>query len=374
MNQSDLARNAYLLCGSLSRKGYMRWFHSFQAIQPETGEHRVFFIEYMIMNPSLGQEVPVLGQLPFHRKRGIRPSYVMIKAGAFGGDNGSEAKQLHAFYPLTALKIALNPLIIQVDHNFYSEQRLHGFVAVSHDQARRRSYMCNEGCMDWNLELHKSISCHTGRIANPFHCAINALETFWHAEGIKTEYRGQVTLDGITYEVIKEESYGYADKHWGSSFNSPWLQLASCKLFSERTGRLLKHSALAIDGCYPRFLCFPLKKKLLLQLTYEGEDFSFLLTQTKHKSKWKVKRTNLRLLWQVVAQNKHTLIKLSVNSMREEMLEMNYEDPSGHKAELPLLEGGTGFGKLLLYRKTKEGKELIDTLLLENVLCAYGID
>lgn len=374
MNQSDLARNAYLLSGSLSKKGYMRWFHSFNAVQLQTGEQRVFFIEYLIMNPSLGQEIPVLGQLPFHRKRGIRPSYIMIKAGAFGGDGGSVARQLHAFFPITSLKVAFKPFILQAGGNFLSEQRIRGFVSVSHDLARRRSYMCDEGDMEWDLELNKSISCHTGRIANPLHCAINALETFWHAEGIMTQYRGHVTLDGVTYEVTDDESFGYADKHWGSSFNHPWLQLASCRLISERTGKILKHSALAVDGCCPRFLFFPLKRKLLLQLTYEGEDFSFFLTQSEHRSKWKVRKTNKRLLWQVVAQSRQAVVKLSVNSYLDEMLEMNYEDPNGHRPELPLLEGGTGLGVLQLYRRTREGKELVDTITLENVLCAYGAE
>lgn len=332
----------------------------------------MFFIEYMLMNPSLGQEAPILGQLPFHRKRGIRPSYVLVKAGAFPCDASSPAKQLHAFYPITALKVALKPLVIQIGENFYSEQRIRGFVSVSRKQARRRSYMCDEGTMKWDLEVNKAIACHTGRIADPLHCALNALETFWHAEGIKTQYRGSVILDGITYLVTDEASFGYADKHWGRGFNHPWLQLASCRITSERTGHVLRHSALAVDGCCPRFFFFPLKKKLLLQLTYEGEDFSFLLAQTKHKSKWKIKRTSRRLQWQIVAQNKTAVIKLSVNSRREEMMEMNYEDPCGRRPEFPLLEGGTGTGRLLLYRRTKKGKELIDTLTLENVLCAYG--
>ena len=215
MNQSDLARNAYLLSGSLSRKGYMRWFHSFNAVQLQTGEQRVFFIEYLIMNPSLGQEIPVLGQLPFHRKTrsvlkrhslthsSISPTPRTAAPGPIPSPvvGGSVARQLHAFFPITSLKVAFKPFILQAGGNFLSEQRIRGFVSVSHDLARRRSYMCDEGDMEWDLELNKSISCHTGRIANPLHCAINALETFWHAEGIMTQYRGHVTLDGVTYEV-----------------------------------------------------------------------------------------------------------------------------------------------------------------------------
>lgn len=370
MNISDLSRNAYLLCGSLSKKGYMRWFHSFSGIQPETGERRVFFIEYMIMNPSLGGSKPILGQLPYNRRHGIRPSYLLIKAGAFAGDGGSAALQLHNFYPLTELKIALNPFVMQFGENFYSEQLIRGCVDVSHEEARRKSQMSDEGQMEWDLKVHKAIACHTGRLADAFHSAVNALDCFWHAEGIKTQYSGTVTLDGVTYEITPQDSYGYADKHWGQRFSAPWLQFASCRLTSERTGRELKHSAFAADGCCPRFLWRRLQRKLLLQLTYEGEDFEFNFSPFHQNCKWIIKKTNKRLIWQIVAQNKDAVIKVSLSSLKEDLLSLNYEDPVGRRPkELPGC--GNGIGKILLYRRTSEGKELIDTLNLENVLCIH---
>ena len=36
---------------------------------------------------------------------------------------------------------------------------------------------------------------------------------FWHAEGIKTQYQGEVVYNGEIYDVIPEKSYGYADKN-----------------------------------------------------------------------------------------------------------------------------------------------------------------
>ena len=54
-------------------------------------------------------------------------------------------------------------------------------------------------------------------------------------EGIRTFFRGTVILNGVTYEVTPETSYGYADKHWGRSYNQPWLQFASGHLISEKT-------------------------------------------------------------------------------------------------------------------------------------------
>ncbi|MBO4976231.1 MAG: hypothetical protein J6C54_00575 [Lachnospiraceae bacterium] len=370
MNTSDLSRNACLLSGSQSKRGYMRWFHSFCGTQPETGERRTFFIEYMIMNPSLGSNKPILGQLPYNKKRGIRPSYLLLKAGAFAGDGGSASVQLHKFYPLTELKVALNPLIIQYGDNFYSEQHISGYVDVSHEESRRKSHMTDEGQMEWDLEVHKSIACHTGTMADAFHNTVNALDSFWHGEGIKTQYRGTVILDGVSYQVTPQDSYGYADKHWGRGFNCPWLQLASCHLISERTGRELKHSALAIDGCCPRFLWFRLKRKLLLQLTYEGEDFNFNFSPFAKECKWNVKVTNKRLVWQIVARNKDAVAKVTVSSLKETMLGLHYENPDG-KRPVGLVGGRSGCGKVLLYRMTDEGKELIDTLTVEDALTIY---
>ena len=367
MNKSDLSRNAYLLCGSLSKRGYMRWFHSFSGLQPATGERRVFFIEYLIMNPSLGQNKPVLGQLPYNRRHSIKPSYLMMKVGAFSGDAGSPAVELNAYYPLTELKVAFRPLIMQFGGNFYSEQRIYGCVEVPHDNARRKSHMTNEGYMVWDLEVYKSIACHTGGLANPFLSALSALDTFWHAEGIKAQYRGSVTLNGIPYEITSDDSYGYADKHWGSCFNRPWLQLSSCDLISERTGRKLKNSALAVDGFCPRFLFIPLKRKLLFQLTYEKEDYEFNFSPFRRECKWKLTESNKRFIWQIIAQNKDAVVKLSLCSLRQEMLALHYESPDGVLPD-KLLGNGSGIGKILLYRRTGSELELIDTISIAHLL------
>ena len=374
MNRSDLNRNAGMLRGSLSRKGYMRWWHSFRAIHPETGEHRTFFIEYFIINPSLGGTSPILGQIPFHKKRKIKPSYVMIKAGAFGTPSGLKAKQLHNFYPIAALKAASRPFVLQVANNFCRENHICGSVDVSHEEARHKYYMSDEGTLEWNVEACKDIACHTGPIGNAFFTALNALDTFWHGEGIKTHYRGTVTLDGLTYHVVPETCNGYADKHWGKSFNKPWFQFATSHLFSEVTQKNAKHTSLAIDGCCPKFLCFSLKRKLIMQLTYEGEDFEFNFSRFRlfNRTKWKVKETNTRIIWQLVAQNKNAIVKVTGSCLKEEMLLMNYESPDGSRPQNPLYAGGTGIGKVLLYRRFFDGKQLEDTLVANDCFCEYS--
>ena len=90
-------RNGYMLNGRLGRNGYDWWWHSLIGVNKKTLEKKPFFIEYYIINPRLGQDQPVLGQLEEHKERGIRPSYAMIKVGSWG--KGS-SKQIHEFFPV----------------------------------------------------------------------------------------------------------------------------------------------------------------------------------------------------------------------------------------------------------------------------------
>lgn len=372
MNLSDLTRNAYMLQGSLARKGYMRWWHSFSGIQPQTGETRTFFVEFLVLNPGLGGDLPILGQHPYYKKRGIKPSYVCIKAGVFPDAEGNDGRQLHAFYPISSLKVTRSPLVMQVEDCFYSEERIRGFVDVTEEESRHRSLMTDAGSMDWDLEVHKAVSCSTGVLAGPFFRALNALESYWHGEGVKSFFRGTVTLDGILYDVSPDIGNGYADKHWGRGFNRPWFQFSCGRLSSRRNGKELRHSVLAISGCCPRFLFLPLRRKLLIQLTYTGEDYDFGFRPfVLSRCKWETKETNKRYIWHILAKNKNAVIKISGSCTKEQMLELQYETPCGVKPGQPLMAGAAAVGTIQLYRRTSGGRELIDTLHMQQGFCEY---
>lgn len=361
-----------MLRGPLAKRGYMRWWHSFRGVSVDTGEARTFFVEYLIMNPALGGSKAILTRHPLHKKQGEKPSYVMIKAGVFP-DGSDEGLQLHAYYPTSALKTAFKPLYMQVGDCVYSENRIAGYVDVSSQEASHPFLMSDAGTMEWDLEVCKTLAFHTGPICGPLACAMNALDTFWHGEGIRTAYSGSVILNGTAYEVTPSECYGYADKHWGRSYNRPWLQLASCDLVSERTGKPLNYSALAVEGCCPRLLFLPLKPKLMLQFTYTGEDYEFSFARPRlfSRSRWKVKSTNKRFIWHVKAQNKKALVKISVNCLKDDMLPLMYETPDGTVRRRPLYAGGSGIGTIELYRIVPEGRQLVDTVTIRNTFCAF---
>lgn len=373
MNESDLTRNAFLLYGSLTKKGYMRWWHSFCGICKESGETKVFFIEYFLINPARGKQFPVLGQVSGNHSKRPFPSYVMVKAGVFGTENDPSGVQLHGFYPITDLRTTSSPFIFQIDRNFYSENHIYGHIQVTREHAKCRSYMSDAGIMEWDLEVHKAISFHTGKLANPCSYPSRNMYSLWHAEGIQTFYRGHVFLNGVAYQVLPQASYGYSDKHWGQRFPKPWLQFATSCLTSQ-TGRELKHSALACTLICPRFLCFPKKPRLLVQLTYEGTDYeyNYFRRDSHSRCKWNVHQTDKRIVWQAVVQNQETILKITGTCLKKHMISMQYEGPNGIKPSGPLWAGGTGIGTALLYRRTQEGKQLIDTLELANVFCEYG--
>lgn len=367
MNHSDLDRNAYMLCGPLARRGYLRWWHSFVGIHAGTGEKRTFFLEYLILNP-----VP---EKPKKDKPG-RPSYVRISAGAFPNDI-HDGFHLRAYYPISACKYASKPLYFQVEENHLTENHLAGFVDVTPEEAEQTLLPSDAGSMEWDLEVHKTLACHTGIIASPLFCALNALDSFWHAEGIRTEFRGIVECNGESYEVMPETCFGYADKHWGRSFNAPWLQLSSCRLYSERTGKLLKHSALAINGCCPRFLCFHFQPQLLLQLTYTGEDFCYSFARPLNRSriKWTKKENKTQAFWQIKARNRDSALAIKLHAPKANMLPLQYEDPAGELGAprfVPGLRAGyAGYGTIDLYRITPTGKKWIDTLTIQDAFCTY---
>jgi tocopherol cyclase len=93
-NKSDLSRDAFMLKGDLADCGYDWWWHSFTGHDALTGAEKSFFVEFFTCNPHLGGKEPVFGQLPENQAHDIRPSYVMVKAGAWGED----AAQLHRFF------------------------------------------------------------------------------------------------------------------------------------------------------------------------------------------------------------------------------------------------------------------------------------
>jgi hypothetical protein len=360
-----------MLKGPLEKEGYDWWWHNFTGFNKRTGEAKTFFIEYFVCNPGLGEDVPVLGQVPEHILAGRKPSYAMIKVGVWG----KGAKQIHNFYPISEFSCPNNKLRVQIKNCILTETYMSGSCNLTEEEAKLHpEYMCDGGTMSWKLTIDKKIAYHVGYGASKLLRKLNAFEMFWHAEGIKTAYAGEVVLDGEVYEVIPEKSAGYADKNWGSDFTSPWLWISSCNMKSLITGKELKNSAVEFGGGRPKVFGMSLDRKILGGLYYEGKMFDYNFSKFWKKShlEFSFKEGKNFVMWKIIATNRNSELELMLKCPKDEMILINYESPNGKKLHNQLWNGGTGYGIIRLYDKKDMFKVLIDEIEMKNVGCEYG--
>ena len=373
-NKSDIKRNAWMLKGSLAKKGYDWWWHSFTGINSETQEEKAFFFEAFTVNPKRNKGECVLGQDPKTKEQGLLPSYLMIKCGAWGHD----AVQLHKFYGFKDVNINYNvPFKVETkDHTcMVAENESYGQVVITPEEATAHpEWMCGSGSMEWHVKMKKEIAFNVGYGASKLFRDLALFEMFWHAEGIKTLYEGYVMLNGVKYDIIPESSYGYQDKNWGHDFTSPWVWLSSNHLISNITGQELKHSAFEIGGGAPKVAFIRLKRKLLGNFIYEGDDIEFNFSKfwTGSKTIFNCFETKDKIVWHVEqTTHSHKLIT-DITCLKDDMLLVNYENPLGLKKHNHLFNGGNGEGNLKLYKKVKGEWQLIDDIHALNIGCEYG--
>ncbi len=372
-NKKDVARNSFMLTGKFSRQGYDWWWHSFTAIKDSTQEEVPFFVEYFLCNPALGKNEPIFGQKPLESGGHEKPSYLMVKAGCWGKNK----KQLHRFFPLggNQVKIQKKPYSITADDCFANDETLRGSICVSQEDAElHHEYMSDSGQIEWNLHLDKKIAFNVGYGASAFFRAIKAFEMYWHAEGMKTLVSGQIILDGESYSVKPEFSYGYSDKNWGCNFTSPWVWLSSCCLKSKISGRKLENSVFDIGGGRPKVFGIALNKKLLGAFWYEGEEYEFNFSKfwTGSRTKFSSEETETEILWHVEQQTHKAILKTEIHCKKEDMLWVQYEDPLGNKRFSRLWNGGNGSGTIWLYKKQGKDSVLVDEIEVTHAGCEYG--
>ncbi len=371
-NHHDITRNSFMLHGPLAHHGYDWWWHSFTAQDAETGEDKPFFIEFFTCNPALGGDEPVLGQLPENQEAGKFPSYLMVKVGTWGEDHA----QLHRFFGWSDVTVRKKaPYKVKAADCYASETRLRGSVSISPEEAAAHpEWMCDAGEMTWDLAMKKDIAFNVGYGASKPLRDAEAFAMYWHAEGMKTRYKGTITWNGRKYIVSPKKSYGYADKNWGRDFTSPWVWLSSNCLVSKRTGKQLKNSVFDIGGGRPKIYFVPLDRRLLGVMYYEGKeyDFNFSKVHLLVKTEFSFEELEDEVVWHVRQENIHAAMETEIHCRKADMLFVNYEAPDGSKKHNRLWNGGNGWGTVKLYEKQGEGLILVDELEATHVGCEYG--
>lgn len=372
-NISDITRNGWMLKGPLAKRGYDWWWHSFTAENKETGETKPFYVEFFTCNPALAKDEPVIAwNLPEKQRKKVKPSYLMVNVGFWGDEHG----QLHRFFPWKDVTVRADaPYSISADDCFCSETFTKGSVSISEAEAKAHpEWMCDAGTMTWELEIDKQVAFHVGYGASKLFRDLNSFEMFWHAEGMKSKFKGKINLNGVEYVVKPETCYGYSDKNWGGDFTSPWVWLSSNNLVSKKTGKRLENSVFNIGGGRPKIYCVALDRKLLGEFWYEGKNYEFNFSKfwTGSKTKFDCWETETEIHWHVVQTTLTSKLDTQIVCQKEDMLNINYEAPNGTKRHNRLWNGGNGKGVLKLYSRKFGKEELIDEVIAENVGCEFG--
>lgn len=376
-NKSDISRNACQLFGAQAHRGYDWWWHSLTARHAQTGEQRPFYFECFLCNPALdgqgptdaqGKTIPVLGQLPANKAASRKPSYVMINCGTWG----PQKTQLHRFFPWSEAKVAFGtPYSVEAADCYFTENEMHGTVSVTEQEAKEHpEWLCSSGSISWNLKIHKRVAFNVGYGASAPMRRWQLFEMFWHAEGMKTDYEGDIIYNGERYIVTPETCFGYADKNWGKDFTSPWVWLSSCNLTSEITGKHLEDSVFDIGGGCPKIGPVALPRQLLSAFWYEGKEFEFNFSKfwTGCRTKFDCHETDTEIVWHVDQRTWSSRMITDIRCRKEDMLHIKYEAPDGAFRHRRLWNGGNGSGTIEIYHHSK----LLDRIHATNVGCEYG--
>ena len=367
-NKHDLSRDEFMLKGRFAKRGYDWWWHSFTAVNAETGETKPFYVEFFVCNPKRGEDYPIFGQLKENQEKGIFPSYLMVNVGYWGENHA----QLHRFFGINNIKIhKKKPYSIEADDCYIDEEKTYGKIILTKEDALTHpEYMSDSGEIEWNLMIKKQIAFNVGYGAGKVFRTLQAFEMFWHAEGMKSAYSGEIILNGEKYIVSEDSSYGYADKNWGRDFTSPWVWLSSCNLESAITHKKLENSVFDIGGGRPKIGFIALKRKLLSAFYYEGKcyEFNFSKFWTNTRTSFYSEESDDEIIWHVEQKTWRNKMITDIRCKKKDMLLINYEAPNGKKLHNRLWNGGNGYGTVKLYHK----KELVDEIICKNVGCEYG--
>ena len=130
------------------------------------------------------------------------------------------------------------PFSVEAENCVLTENHTSGSISVSNEDALAHpEWMTDVGDIRWNLNIHKITAFNVGYGASSLFRRLQAFEMFWHAEGMKSAFDGEIIFGGERYIVTPEKCYGYADKNWGRNFTTPWVWLSSNNLTSEISGK-----------------------------------------------------------------------------------------------------------------------------------------
>lgn len=369
----------YILRGRLRQSGFERWRYVFSAFSKSTGQERKFYIELYIVNPGLSPKTAVISQksrlalseseLQYalagtesaahaNDELDVRPSYALVKAGAFGAGG----KQINKFHASSQMSFIKNSEIFRVGECLFGPKSLSGSVAVSTQDLRvRPELLCNVGSMDWDLKFEYQIE-SVPIYRKKSYC--------WLPIGMKTAFSGTVHLDNQEYVILPKSSEGYVDKCWGERPNSPYFHISSSKMTSIISGKAMNNSCFSLEGEFGGDLSASV---MLDGERVPVENFSFFKRDSiiHDCSQLSNGDGGEKVHWTVSIHKGKMVIDIDLFCNGKDMFVRDYEMPQGKRCLLKIL-GGKGNGEIRIYKKIGKNLELLEHANIYDAICEFG--
>lgn len=279
---------------------YDLWWHSFTGRNPETGREKSFFIAFYLCNPDIGGEKPMIGLHPSRLRERLKPSYLMVKAGAWGDDKA----QVNKFYGLRRVSIDRDsPFSIKAGECYLGEDATHGSIKVSDEEVRRHpEWICSSGEFGWSLLLDRK-SC-----------------------GV-TEYKGEVLWNGRKYNIEPQYSSGFSSHRSGELFSSP-LRISS------------RDGSFVLEKTGDEIICSVRTGKKMIR--FNSGDFC-----TRHYLSVRESRHHFQV--NIVFKGIFRRIEAMFRCRKDRTLVLLYESTRGGRAPVRVLSGNGAVGTVNLY-------------------------
>lgn len=365
-----MSKNGYRLTSLSSKRAYDWWWHSLVAEHAETGELKPFFIEYYVINPGLYKGEIVWGQNKDSKAKGEKPCYAMLKVGTWG----TNKIQLHNFYNISDFRASKQSLNCTIGNNTLTEKSLAGEVNVTKQESLKYpERMSDAGSIKWNLSVEKDVKFDVGYGSSKLLNFLGAFHMYWHVEGMRCKYKGEIILNSEKYIVRPETSSGYQDKNWGRDYTNPWIWL-NCNNFTSRLTSEKIDASFDLGGGCPRVFGISLPRRILTAFYYKGEftEFNFSKFWRKSTQNFSNHEDDNYFYWNIISENRKHRIEVNFKCDKSKLLLVNYENPDGEKNHNKLWNGGHAEGTLKFYKKKLGKFQLVDELEGSLGGCEYG--
>lgn len=360
------------------KNGINFWRFFFTGTNKISKEDCTFYLEFEMINPNISPSQPIsnlkqkeiiaedfqsalLGNCSDLTETYEKSSYCVLRIAKLGRN----PKQLCQYFPINDIDFNFKPFEIKIGDKLLSENKLTGFLNISkNDLLKNPEFLSNSGYATWYLEYKITKSLTKG-----FRNDIQR----WFPLGIKSEFTGKINFDGEDFIVSPQNSNGYIERFFGSTFPKSWFHIHSSDLISLISGKKLKNSNFCIQGVF--------ENKVSFAGNLEDIETAFYANKSKHSYNCVFDCTQFPgsensseqlLHWSFSINNKNRIIDIEIFCRLNELLNRFLESSEGKKKGLNLLEGGSGYGELKLYKQDGKAIEQIEHAKLKEVVCEFG--